>query len=64
MTIGMSRTHKVRVYGETVEVEAYQRSKTVWLASGDFDGRSIEVKRSSESSAVAAWVCVATARAG
>jgi hypothetical protein len=46
---------KVRVWNEEVEVDVYQKSKTVWVAVGTYMGKTIEVKGRSGSSALALW---------
>ncbi len=45
----------VRVWGREVEVEIYQKSKTVWIASGTYLGHHIEVKGRSANSALNLW---------
>ena len=48
-------TMNVEVWDRNYEVDVYQRSKSVWIAIGDYMGQSVEVKGSSASSAVAHW---------
>jgi hypothetical protein len=43
------------VWNEGWKITVYQKSKTVWIAVGDYRGERIEVKGSSERSAIAAW---------
>ncbi|MCA1654338.1 MAG: hypothetical protein ABR588_07030 [Sphingomicrobium sp.] len=45
--------HNIMVWSTPVEV--YQRSKSVWIASGTYLGRTFEVKDRSERAAVGAW---------
>lgn len=54
--------HATTVYSEACEVHTYQRGKTVWIASGTFDGRPIQQKGRSERVALRNWVDVAEAR--
>lgn len=49
------RTRTVSVWNEPWKITVYQKSKTVWIAVGDYKGGPIEVKGSSEGSAIAAW---------
>lgn len=49
----------VLVGGEKVTIDVYQKSKTVWEASGDFDGHSVTVTKGSRSSVIAHWRNVA-----
>lgn len=46
---------KVTVWGKTYDVETYQKSKSVWIASGEYMGELKSVKASSKGSAVIAW---------
>lgn len=48
-------THTVKAYPETCEVHVYQRSKSVWIASGQFMGEQLEQRGRSESAAVRLW---------
>jgi hypothetical protein len=36
---------RVMVWNEPVEIEVYQKSKTVWIAVGEYNGEYHEVKR-------------------
>jgi hypothetical protein len=45
----------VRVWDKPYEITVYHRSKSVWVAVGDYMGRSIETKGSSASSAAKHW---------
>ena len=46
---------RVVVWGERVDVEVYRRSKTVWIARGEYNGKSYEGKASTRGSAAKAW---------
>jgi hypothetical protein len=46
---------RVAVWGELVEVEVYRRSKTVWIARGEFKGKYHEGKASRPGAAAKAW---------
>ena len=48
-------SHRVIVDGEVCDVTCNQTSKTVWTAVGDCNGKPVEAKGSSQSSAVANW---------
>ena len=45
----------VIVWGKTIEITVYQKSKSVWIAAGEYLGESFQVKGSSSSSAAAHW---------
>jgi hypothetical protein len=45
----------VKVWGKDHEIYVHQKSKTVWIAVGEYMGERIEVKGSSQSSAARAW---------
>jgi hypothetical protein len=47
--------HKVIVWGNPIEVDVFQKSKSVWIASGTYLGQSFEVKDRSEQTALGAW---------
>lgn len=47
--------HKVQVWSRQYDVAVYQRSKTVWIASGNYEGQQIETKGRTETQALAAW---------
>src|SRR5260370_37800020 len=46
---------RVKVWDKSCEITVYQKSKTVWIAVGDYMGQSIEVKGRSSSSAASLW---------
>lgn len=56
------REHVVRVWDEPYTVTVYKKSKSVWVAVGDYMGRRVEVKGSSERSALRWWVDAARYR--
>lgn len=45
----------VQVWDRPYRVVVDRRSKSVWIASGDYEGRIIETKGRSASSALALW---------
>lgn len=49
----MERT--VTVWDQPCTIEVYQKSKSVWIAVGDYMGKRVEVKDRSASSAAALW---------
>jgi hypothetical protein len=49
----MKRT--VTVWNERIEIEVYQKSKSVWIAVGEYMGERLEVKGRTESQATGAW---------
>lgn len=51
---------EVNVWGQVVEVEVVQKSKTVWIAVGYYMEQRIEVKRSSPGAALSGWKDAAT----
>lgn len=56
--------HTVKVRNEDVEVHVFQKSKTVWIASGTYMDQHIEVSRRSWTAALAAWREAARYRGG
>jgi len=46
---------QVIVWGEKVEIEVYQKSKSVWIASGTYKGKPYEVKWATPGAAVKGW---------
>ncbi|MDO9412653.1 MAG: hypothetical protein Q7T81_08790 [Pseudolabrys sp.] len=46
---------RVTVWSDTVEIDVHQKSKTVWIASGEYNGKSHEVKRSTPGAAAKGW---------
>lgn len=47
--------HTVQVWNRPQQVSVYQRSKTVWIASGVYHGEHIETKGRTETQALATW---------
>jgi hypothetical protein len=47
--------HTVEVWGKTYEVSVHQKSKTVWIASGDYEGQYIQTQGRSETQALGSW---------
>lgn len=47
--------HIVKVWDEQFEITVAQKSKSVWIAVGQYMGKTLEVQGRSESSAVAHW---------
>jgi hypothetical protein len=47
--------HTVEVWGKPCAVSAYQKSKSVWVAVGDYMGEQIRVQDRSERTAVKSW---------
>lgn len=56
--------HTVKVWNEEIEVHVYQKSKTVWIATGTYMDHHIEVSRRSASAALSAWRDAAKYRGG
>ncbi|MBR0971876.1 hypothetical protein [Bradyrhizobium japonicum] len=46
---------RVLVWDEPVEIDVYQKSKTVWIATGSYKGKHHEVKRSTPGAAAKGW---------
>ena len=51
----MATQETVLVWGKEYEIIVHQKSKTVWIAVGEYMGNRIEAKGSSPSSAAAHW---------
>jgi hypothetical protein len=45
----------VQVWNDRVEIDVHQRSKTVWIASGEYHGKYHEVKRPTPGAAAKGW---------
>jgi hypothetical protein len=52
----------VTVWDKQHEISVYQKSKSVWIAVGEYMGKHIEVKGRSAASAAALWRNAATYR--
>ena len=48
-------TRTVYVLGIPQQINVQRKWKTVWIASGDYAGKRIEVQRRTEAGVVAAW---------
>jgi hypothetical protein len=48
-------TRTVYVLGAPQQINVQRKWKTVWIASGNYAGKRIEVKRRTEAAVVAAW---------
>jgi hypothetical protein len=59
-----TKERTVRVRDKTYTVLVHRQSQTVWVASGDCMGQRLELKGTSENSAVAAWSETARYRSG
>ena len=53
--IGGGREITVKVWSESYKIEVYQKSRSVWVASGEYMGELHSTKGSSGTSAAAAW---------
>lgn len=53
--IGSRHVIRVIVWGDPVDVDVYRRSKTVWIARGEFKGRYHETKGASATQAAGLW---------
>ena len=51
---------KVTVWGQSVTVSVYQKSKSVWIASGDYLGKDITTQDRTASTALKRWKEAAT----
>lgn len=47
--------HTVKVWDSDYVVDVHQKSKSVWIAVGEYKGERIEVKGRSEYSALKGW---------
>jgi hypothetical protein len=54
------REHSVTVWGHRYPVSVYQKSKSVWVASGEYMGESISVQDRSAGTALKRWREAAT----
>jgi hypothetical protein len=50
------RVHHVKVSGKVQEVTVWQRSKSLYVASGQYLNRSVEVTGPSDGQAIKAWI--------
>ena len=58
----ISREVRVMVWDQPHEITVYQKSKSVWIATGDYMGKTVEVKSSSSGSATKLWIDAARYR--
>jgi hypothetical protein len=47
--------HVVKVWEQQCRISVHQKSKSVWIAVGNYLGERVEVKGRSETQAVSAW---------
>ncbi len=47
--------HTVEVWGKSYTVITHQKSKSVWIAVGEYMGKRIEVKDRSKGAAIKRW---------
>jgi hypothetical protein len=47
--------HTVTVWDRPYEVSVHQKSKTVWIAVGNYEGARVETQGRTESQALASW---------
>ena len=55
--------HRVEVWGKRYTVITHQKSKSVWIAVGEYMGKRIEVKDRSEATAIKRWRVMTAATA-
>ncbi|GLS20968.1 hypothetical protein GCM10007874_39850 [Labrys miyagiensis] len=48
--------HTVKVWEKTYTVQVHQKSKAVWEAVGDYEGKDIQVKSRTSGAALRLWV--------
>lgn len=60
----MSRQVRVMVWGHPQMVDVYQRSKSVWVATGDYMGQSHQTTGRTANQAAGAWRTWATTIGG
>ena len=53
---------RVTVWGEAITIDVEQRSKSVWIASGEYMGQRIDTKDRTASTAAKRWREAATYR--
>ena len=56
--------YEVKVWGRPVEIEIYQKSKSVWVATGSYLNETITVTGRSVGSAMIGWRRAAEYRGG
>lgn len=60
----MPTEDKVKIRGQDAQVSVSQRSKTVWVASGEYMGLQIEVTGTTRTQAISHWRDAARYRTG
>ncbi len=60
----MTRQRSVKVWGQDVPVEVFQRSKSVWVAVGRYMNQHIETKDRTPGAAMKRWAEAARSRGG
>ena len=58
----MERT--INVWGKPCQVNVHQKSKSVWIAVGDYMGARVETKGRSANAALGLWADAASYRGG
>ena len=53
--VNMAMKQIVIVWDKPHEITVHQKSKSVWIAVGEYMGERLEVKRSSATQATSAW---------
>jgi hypothetical protein len=48
-------TYQIKVWEKNYDVTVQQKSKSVWIASGEYMGKSLETKDRSASTALKRW---------
>jgi hypothetical protein len=46
---------QVEVFGKSIEISVYQKSKTVWIAQGLYVGKAYQAQGRTEPRAASAW---------
>lgn len=54
----------VEVWGKRIEVDVHQKSKSVWIASGEYLGKRFDASDRSQNSALKRWQEAARSRGG
>ena len=52
----------VTVWSQPLKVTVYRKTKTIWIAAGDYMGKTIYVKRGTQGAAVKGWADAARDR--
>jgi len=51
----MTTRTTVLVWNQPYEISVYQKSKTVWIAVGEYMGKHVETKGATQSAAISHW---------